>query len=89
METSSEDYSMIESSSSFAANHLFVLPPFSARLCLSLAPVSQLLWTRKERDCVQSHIGLERKVQPQGPHIRTLGSGTRYNVRTRGTMSGP
>ena len=26
------------------------------RLCLSLAPVSQLLWTRKERDCVQSMI---------------------------------
>ena len=26
---------------------------FSARLCLSLAPVSQLLWTRKERNCVQ------------------------------------
>ena len=29
--------------------------PFSARLCLSLAPVSQVLWTRKKkRDCVQS-----------------------------------
>ena len=28
--------------------------PFSARLCLSPAPVPQLLWTRKERDCVQS-----------------------------------
>ena len=28
--------------------------PLSARLCLSLAPVSQLLWMRKERDCVQS-----------------------------------
>ena len=27
--------------------------PFSARLCLSLVPVSQLLWTRKEGDCVQ------------------------------------
>ena len=25
-----------------------------ARSCISLAPVSQLLWTRKERDCVQS-----------------------------------
>ena len=32
--------------------------PFSARLCLSLAPVSQLLWTWKERDCVQSNTGL-------------------------------
>ena len=28
--------------------------PFSARLCLSLAPESRLLWTRKERGCVQS-----------------------------------
>ena len=27
---------------------------FSAQLCLSLAPVPQLLWTSKERDCVQS-----------------------------------
>ena len=35
--------------------------PFSARLCLSLAPVSQLLWTRKERDCVQS---ISRSVSP-------------------------
>ena len=25
-----------------------------ARLCFSLAPVSHILWTRKERDCVQS-----------------------------------
>ena len=30
--------------------------PFLGRLCLSLAPVSQLLWMRKERDCVQSNI---------------------------------
>ena len=30
--------------------------PFSARLCLSLAPVSQLLWTRKEMDTVQSNL---------------------------------
>ena len=27
-----------------------------ARLCLSLVPVSQLLWTRKERDCAQSNV---------------------------------
>ena len=34
---------------------LFFRPssPFSTRPCLSLAPVSQLLWTRKERDCVE------------------------------------
>ena len=31
--------------------------PLSARLWLSLAPVPQLLWTRKERDCVQSTCG--------------------------------
>ena len=35
--------------------------PFSAWLCLSLVPVSQLLWTRKERDCVQSRNGYVRK----------------------------
>ena len=29
---------------------------FSARLRHSPAPVSQLLWTRKERDCVQSKL---------------------------------
>ena len=26
------------------------------KVCLSLAPVSQLLWTREERDCVQSNV---------------------------------
>ena len=31
-----------------------------ARLCLSLAPVSQLLWTSKERHCVQSMVAYER-----------------------------
>ena len=30
--------------------------PFSARLCLTLAPVSRLLRTRKERDCVHSSV---------------------------------
>ena len=29
--------------------------PFSARLCLSLASVPQLLWMGKERDCAQSN----------------------------------
>ena len=31
--------------------------PFSARLCLALAPVSQLLWTRKERGFVRPSTG--------------------------------
>ena len=54
---------------------------FSPRLCLSLAPVSQLLWRRKERDCVQTklrtalifvHSGQEEKRgwQADGSHGR-------------------
>ena len=33
---------------------------FSARLCLSLAPVPHLLWTRTERGCVQSTLAGDR-----------------------------
>ena len=37
---------------------LFFRPssPFSARLCLSLAPVSEFLWTKNERDCVECSL---------------------------------
>ena len=38
--------------------------------CLSLAPVSQLMWTRKERDCMQSKVmeaHATKHGQP-GPH---------------------
>ena len=57
-----------------------------ARPCLSLAPVSQLLWTRKESDCVQSPFStvlscqgskLEKKIQshlPSGDDVRVKSS---------------
>ena len=39
--------------------------------------------TAADRSRRLTENGLERKVQPQGPHIRTLETGARYNVRTQ------
>ena len=40
-------------------NEIFVLLPI-LRAYRSLAPVSQLLWTREERDCVKSKVQTSR-----------------------------
>ena len=37
---------------------------FPARLCLSLAPVPQLLWTRKEKDYVPSKVSGDVPMRP-------------------------
>ena len=55
-----EDGRENEGTATFSFAFLIFRPssPFFARLCLSLAPVPQLLCTRKERDCVQPKVAL-------------------------------